>query len=449
MSNHPDVPRLEADDLRRQAAGRWLEIFQYTCPGMFDHAIAKLGTHVTCPFHGGAEDFRFVKKSQKGTTAETGVAMCTCGIFTDGFAVIRQARGLKFHEVLEEVNEYLNGGRSASALVPRAQPVAPKAQKEDPTEKAQIEAKNAKLWGTGKEMVFSITPYYLSRGITPEALVGLKDVRVADSVPYFNSETITVDGRKKDKLVRVGNFPTILAMMRSKLNEPVAIHRTWLSRDRKSKAPVVKAKKLTETTGAAGAAIQLHDALGSKVLGLSEGIETALAARSLTGLGYWPELSMMPVWACYAERNIRNFVIPDELLATLEKIVVFADHDKNGIGLTAACEFLAHTAINYPQLVVEIKVPPKVGDDWNDELVHCQKQVNDMWSAAADRAQDAIAAARAFLSRSAQDHPKQVLLVRGNPRAEQNWNVTLVEQLRYVTQVKAALADSHKIAIAI
>lgn len=442
--------RLEADDVRRDAAGRWLEILTYICPGMFDQAIKKLGQHVTCPFHGGAEDFRFVKvgKKGRGNTADCGVAMCTCGFYADGFKVIERATGMRFGDILVEVDEYLNGPAHLRAPVKKAKPVIQNVPKEDPEKNAKIKAKNAKLWDGGKVFSQDTTPYYLQRGISPEALAGLQDVRVSDSVPYFVPEIVKIDGRDVEKMKRVGNFPMIQALMRCKSSDPVAIHRTWLSRDRKGKAPVPKAKKLTETTGAAGAAIRLHDASDATVLGLSEGIETALSARTLSYMGYWPELEMIPVWACYSERNIRNFEVPIELLATLKKIIIFSDHDKNGIGFAAALAFQARAAFDYPHLDVEIRIPPSIGDDWNDELVRCLKAVDRTTEQASIRAQEAITAARTFVANAVADPQKLVYLVKGYPSGLL-WNEELVRCLAAVDLVKYAVKESVRVAVAI
>jgi hypothetical protein len=158
--------------------------------------------------------------------------------------------------------------------------------------------------------------------------------------------------------------------MRDADGNPAAVHRTWLSPDRKGKAPVPKAKKLSETPDAAGAAIRLFDAEGSDVLGLTEGIETGIGVRQLGVGGYFDGLGKIPVWACYAERNLRNFKIPESLLATLTKIIVFADNDERGTGLAAALAFKERMAIEHPHLVVEIKLPEVVGWDWLDVLVN-------------------------------------------------------------------------------
>lgn len=360
------LKELTAKLLHPQAQGRWLDIFRYLCPGMFDEAIEKLGTHVTCPFHGGAEDFRFSKRStaKGGNTAETGVAMCTCGVYADGFAVLHKARGGRFIDVLKEVDEYLNGSAApAPAPVKKAAVSAKTPSAEDQAAKdAEILKKVKNLWSTGKPYDPEAFPYYVERGIDPRILEDLQNVRTVSSLAYWH----TVD----KKLVKLGSFPAKLALMQNAADKTVAVHRTWLSPDRKAKAPVPKAKKLSESPDATGAAIRLFEARGSDILGITEGIETAIGVRQLGVGGYFDGLGKIPVWACYAERNIRNFQIPEWLRETLTKIVVFADNDERGTGLAAATEFKERMAVEQPHLVVEIRLPDVVGHDWLDVLVN-------------------------------------------------------------------------------
>ncbi len=366
MQKNP-LPELTAAMLHPQAEGRWLDIFQYMCPGMFDQAIKSLGAHVTCPFHGGENDFRFVKRATRkgGNTAQTGVAMCTCGVYADGFAVLHRAMGGRFIDVLKQVNEYLNGPEIQVQVPERKKfvPVQrPSSAEEQAAADAELLEKVRSLWNNGKPLDLKVTPYYLERGIDPRVLGDLQDVRVMASLGYFH--------RVNNELTKMGSFPALLALMRDPKGEPVAVHRTWLSKDRTEKAAVPKAKKLSASPGVAGAAIRLFDAKGSDVLGLCEGVETGLAVRQLTKGRYFQGLGAIPVWACFAERNIRNFQIPDELLATLTKVIIFADNDEKNTGMTAALEFKERMATEQPQLEVDIKMPEVPGWDWLDVLVN-------------------------------------------------------------------------------
>lgn len=371
--------------VRRDAEGRWFHIFSVMVPGMFSEAMDRVGKHVTCPFHGGKTDFRFVKVGRKGrgNTENCGVAMCTCGTWPDGFALLQQATGMKFYDLVKEVDELLNGPQGSRARVARPAGMSEEERRKKELEKERLLAEemastrksNASLWARGKVIDLDATPYYMARGISRAALEGLQHVRELASFPYF----VQAD-KKGEKPVRIGNYPAILCEMLSPTGDQVALHRTWLSRDRKGKGSDEwmrkpgakddwKAKKLTESTGAAGAAIRLHPAEGCEVLGLSEGVETGLASRDLAMHGYWPDLEELPVWACYAERNIRSFEVPQELLKSLKKIVIFADNDKSGVGLEAARVFKVRAILDYPDIEVVIKAPPTVGDDWNDELL--------------------------------------------------------------------------------
>lgn len=356
--------KLDVRELRQQAHGRWLSIFQHLCPGMFDNAIRHIGTHVTCPFHGGENDFRLVKRAKpgKGNTAEVGVAMCTCGVYSDGFAVLERATGASFYEVLKMVDEYLNGRTVSPVVVPPPAPVVTISPEEEEKLNQAMLKKIRNMWNGAKEVDLTAIPYYQERGISPRVLEDVKDIRMVANLSHFQ----TVN----DKTVRLGSFPAMLALMRDPHGDPAAVHRTWLSKDMLSKAPVPKPKKLTKSPNVRGAAVRLFDATGTDVLGLTEGIETALAARQMACGRYWPELGKIPVWACFAERNIRNFQIPEELKETLTKIVVFADNDVSNTGLEAAMAFKDRMASEMPHLIVDIKLPRVAGWDWLDALVN-------------------------------------------------------------------------------
>lgn len=361
--------KLTAASLHPQARGRWLEIFQYVCPGLFDDAINSLGTHVNCPLHGGVDDFRFIKRARSGKedTKTCGAAMCSCGVFPDGFALLHRARGGRFIDILLEVNEYLNGTSEATTTY-QAPMIQPRA--DDPELAKKILVKVDRLWKKGAPLDTGKFTYYRNRGIDPRALEGLQNVRSTEKLAYYKKGL-----KSTDRPVKVGDYPALLANMQMPDGLTVAVHRTWLSQDRSAKAPIpaidnkpAKVKKLSESPGCAGAAIRLFDATGEDILGLTEGIETALGVRQLSMGRYWSELGPLPVWACYSERNLRNFIVPPELLETLKKIIVFADSDARNTGSAAAHEFQARMAIEHPQLTVEIKVPEVVGFDWLDVL---------------------------------------------------------------------------------
>ena len=90
-------------------------------------------------------------------------------------------------------------------------------------------------------------------------------LRLHPALPYW-------DGDKK-----LGTFPAMVARMTAPDGCIVALHRTWLTRDGR-KADVPDPKKLTPAAGPlAGACIALMKP-SAGVIGIAEGIETALGA---------------------------------------------------------------------------------------------------------------------------------------------------------------------------
>ena len=185
--------------------------------------------------------------------------------------------------------------------------------------------------------------YLVHRGLgkltkAPQAL------RMA-ALPYF------VDGRE------IGRFPTMLAAVTDPHGGMVALHRTYISQDGR-KAPVPQPKKLSSTTGPlAGASIKLHPPTtidGKLVLGVAEGIETALACYLASGI---------PTWSCMNAGGVRSFDWPQGL----QSLIVFADNDASGVGQTAGHDLTGRAAA--AGVEVRVLVPETVGTDWLDAYV--------------------------------------------------------------------------------
>jgi putative DNA primase/helicase len=128
---------------------------------------------------------------------------------------------------------------------------------------------------------------------------------------------------------------------------PLAIHRTFLSRDGKSKAPVDPQKMMLGPCR--GGAVRLTPL--SEVLMVGEGIETCLAARQATGHAVWAALSTSGLPAL-------------DLPAKVRDVIVLADGDDAG-------EAAARTAAQRWKRDgrrVRIARPPN-GIDFNDMLL--------------------------------------------------------------------------------
>lgn len=147
---------------------------------------------------------------------------------------------------------------------------------------------------------------------------------------------------------KIGAFPAMVAPLVAPGGRRVALHRTYLMADGR-KAEVCTPKKLTGTAGVlAGACIPLN-APQRSVIGIAEGIETALAA--------WCA-STVPTVAAYSAANLAAWQWP----AGVQRIVVFADNDKAGREAADTLRARAFAA----GLRCEVLKPSDDGADWCD-----------------------------------------------------------------------------------
>lgn len=169
-------------------------------------------------------------------------------------------------------------------------------------------------------------------------------LRYVPALPYFDEA-----GKE------VGRFPAMLAAISSPAGELLALHRSYLTRDgRKADVPG-PVKKLSRTCGPlAGAGIALWSAPDDRgVIGIAEGIETAMAA-SYGG--------RMPVCAAYSAGNLAAWQWP----AGARHLVVWSDHDEAGIEAAAKLRSRAQRA----GLTVKTMTPAQAGTDWCDVVHH-------------------------------------------------------------------------------
>jgi putative DNA primase/helicase len=147
---------------------------------------------------------------------------------------------------------------------------------------------------------------------------------------------------------RLGTYPAMVAPIIAPDGRMLALHRTYLRSDG-HKADVPTVKKLTGTAGLlAGACIPLHKP-AQGCIGIAEGIETALAAWSASGL---------PTVAAYSAGNLAAWRWP----AGVQRLVIFADHDRAGI---EAAESLQARAVR-AGLQSSVMTPTDAGADWCD-----------------------------------------------------------------------------------
>ena len=143
-------------------------------------------------------------------------------------------------------------------------------------------------------------------------------------------------------------WPTIVALVtHGKTGHPLAISRTFLSPDGKTKAPINPQRKMLGPCS--GGVVRLCPSVSGLMVG--EGIETCLSAMQATG---------RPAWAALSTSGLRSLDLPD----SVHEVTVLADRDEPG-------EQAARDAGNRWSLEgrrVKIARPPP-GLDFNDLLV--------------------------------------------------------------------------------
>lgn len=100
-----------------------------------------------------------------------------------------------------------------------------------------------------------------------------------------------------------------------------------------------------------GSAIRLHDPVKG-VLGIAEGIETALSAS---------QLFHCPVWALINANNLEKWMPPQDV----EHIIIFGDNDLSYTG-QASAYVLAKKLVATGSYRVDVRIPSQAGWDWND-----------------------------------------------------------------------------------
>ncbi len=144
----------------------------------------------------------------------------------------------------------------------------------------------------------------------------------------------------------------MLALVRDPDGKGSTVHRTYL--EGAAKAKMDSPRKLMPGTIAKGSAIRIA-ALGH-IIGIAEGLETALAVTKRFGISCWSALNAT---------MLREFAWPPEIT----ELHIFGDNDQSFTGQAAAYQlaFRASTARDrVPGVFVHI--PDRENTDWLDHL---------------------------------------------------------------------------------
>ena len=153
-----------------------------------------------------------------------------------------------------------------------------------------------------------------------------------------------------------GIWPGMVALVTRGFGDtPLAIHRTFLTRDGAGKAPVDPQKMMLGPCR--GGAVRLANP--SDVLLVGEGIETSLAAMLATG---------HPAWAALSTSGLRALDLPNDV----RDVIVLADGDEAGEAAARDC------AWRWKREGRRVRIArPAQGLDFNDLLVRHAPRIED------------------------------------------------------------------------
>lgn len=294
------------------ATGRWPSILMHF--GIEERFLKNKGC--PCPICGGKDRYRFDDKAGRGTWI---CNQCGAG---DGFALLEKIKGWSFKEAAYQVEQ----------IAGSVQAVEVKRESDDAKKMAAVK----RIWNESEPVCKGDPVWmYLNRRIGLELIPAC--LRYHPALPY-------VDGENVDY------FPALVAAVSSHENQGIGVHRIYLTAEG-YKAPVDKAKKLMAGKPMNGASIKLG--ASSEVLGIAEGIETALAASRKFSV---------PVWAAISANLMEQWVPPE----SVKKVIVFGDNDESFTGQASAYELARKLRLK--GIEVDVMIPELAGKDWADEL---------------------------------------------------------------------------------
>lgn len=269
--------------------------------------------HGPCPLCGGSDRYRWDNKDGRGTYL---CGQCGAG---SGWDLLMAYKGWDFATAAREV-------RGVLGIV---QAEAPKPEMTEEQRKALLRD----LWTSSQPVQPGdvVDRYLTARGVGeavyPKALRTCLRCRF-DKGAYH---------------------PAMLAVVSDPDGKPVQLHRTYLGDGRKLDVP--EPRKLTPGKVPPGSAIRLSDP--SPVLGIAEGIETALAASHRFDV---------PVWAAISSGLLSQWEPPPGT----EEVLVFGDSDDKFGGQKAAYALAHRLATQGNGLRVAVHLPEHLGKDWAD-----------------------------------------------------------------------------------
>lgn len=299
-------------DIDQIATGHWQTIL--TSFGIGSEYLRN--KHGPCPLCGGSDRFRFDNRDGRGTYF---CSQCGSG---NGMQLATRYANLDFNEAYDRITKLVEGK-------------APKAWRakadQDTCMKAIIRA-----WQSGQE----------ATNLTGPVQAYLKKRTGRHWASNSLRECTAIWNNHEQK-----HFPAMVWKVASPEGKAINLHITHLT-STGEKAQIERAKLFMAGTIPEGSAIRLMKE--APVMGVAEGVETALAASIMFG---------MPVWATGNATLLAKWVPPE----LAEKITIFGDNDESFTGHAKAYALANRLTVQFKKQV-DVKICPEIGKDFADML---------------------------------------------------------------------------------
>lgn len=184
-----------------------------------------------------------------------------------------------------------------------------------------------KIWNESKPL----SPNHDNAGIKYLRRRGLKFYNQIESIRFHPALDYFQDGKS------IGKFPVLVSKVVDVEGNFLAIHRVYLDESgNKANLDPVKLVLGKIATGS----IRLD--VATDVLNITEGLETALAVREMTG---------QPTWSAISATNLKALCIP----ATVGRVIIWADLDRKLTGELAASELAL--MLRFDGVIAEVRLP--------------------------------------------------------------------------------------------
>lgn len=271
------------------------------------------GKHGPCPICGGNDRFRWDNLGGRGTYI---CNQCGSG---DGWQLVQKTFGVDFARAVEMVV----GVFGSSSVTPQHSIKKPNTALMNKIYKSSNPLDGADL----------VSRYLLSRGLSPS-------FRSINALRHCH-RCYEPDSKE--------SMDAMVATFSNTSGKASTLQMTYLNRLGEKADIKTPKRSMTPKYPMAGGAVRLFNV--GKVLGVAEGIETALCGS---------EMLNSPVWATLSAALLEKFEPPVEV----ETLIILSDNDKSFTGQKSAY-ILANRL--YKKVQIEVLVPEETGD-WLDML---------------------------------------------------------------------------------